>query len=215
MNGSSYLCVSHSLQEHKDHIKKVLRRLQEAGLKLKPSKCNFAQSQVDYLGHTLTPEGVTPNDQKIQAVKQFPKPTCCKEVQSFLGLVNFYRRHVPNLAVIARPLTALTRKDKSSNQPVPFIWDEDCEIAFSKIKELLISAPLLRPPDLSLSTFICGQTPVVKDLVPFLSNVEMMGRGTPSRMQAVRQIQQRLNMRPRSWKLQHWSMLWRILKYIC
>ena len=97
----------------------------------------------------MTQEGVTPNEQKIHAVKQFPKPTCCKEVQSFLGLVNFYRRHVPNLAVIARPLTALTRKDKSSGQSVPFVWDENCEAAFSKIKELLVSAPLLRPPDLS------------------------------------------------------------------
>ena len=85
----------------------MLTRLQQAELKLKPIKCNFAQSRVEYLGHILIPEGVTPNE---QAVKQFSKPTCCKEVQSFLGLVNFYRRHVPNLAVIARPLTALLGK---------------------------------------------------------------------------------------------------------
>ena len=143
------LIVSNSLQEHQEHCKKVLTRLQQAGLKLKPSKCSFAQERVEYLGHTLTPEGVTPNKQKIQAVKQFPQPTCCKEIQSFLGLVNFYRRHIPDLAVIGRPLTALTRKDKSSGKNVPFVWDEDCENAFTKIKELLVSAPLLRPPDLS------------------------------------------------------------------
>ena len=56
---------------------------------------------------------------------------------------------MPNLAVVARPLTALTRKDKSSGQTVPFNWDENCEAAFSKIKELLVSAPMLQPPDLS------------------------------------------------------------------
>ena len=132
------LIVSQTVQEHQEHVKKVLTKLQQAGLKLKPSKCSFAQQQVEYLGHTLTPDGVSPNEKNMQAEKQFPRPTCCKEVQSFLGLVNFYRRHVPNLAV-----TALTRKDKSSGQAVPFVWDEDYEIAFNKIKELLVSAPLL------------------------------------------------------------------------
>ena len=66
-----------------------------------------------------------------------------------MGLVNFYKKHIPDLAAIARPLTALTRKDKSSGKNVPFVWDENCENAFTRIKELLVSAPLLRPPDLS------------------------------------------------------------------
>ena len=137
------LIVSQMVQEHLEHVKKVLTKLQQASLKLKPSKCSFAQQQVEYLGHTLTPDRVSPNENKVQAVKQFSKATCGKEVQSFLGLVNFYRRHVPNLAVTSRLLTALTRKDKSSGQAVPFVWDEDCEVAFNKIKELLVSAPLL------------------------------------------------------------------------
>ena len=130
------LIVSQSAAEHKEHIKKVLTQLDKAGLKLKPSKCKFAQTTVDYLGHTLSAEGVVPNDQKVLAVKQFPKPTCSKEVRSFLGLVNFYRRHVPNLAVIARPLTALTRKDRTTGQTVTFVWDTDYDFAFNKIKEL-------------------------------------------------------------------------------
>jgi len=74
------LIVSSPPQEHQDHIKKVLTQLQHAGLKLKPSKCPFAQKQVEYLGHTLTPDGVFLNDRKVQAVKQFLKPSCCKEV---------------------------------------------------------------------------------------------------------------------------------------
>ena len=144
------LIISTSLQEHQEHCKKVSTRLQQTGLKLKLSKCNVAQEQVEYLRHTLTPEGVMPNEPKIQAVKQFPKPTCCKEIQSFLGLVNFYRRHIPDLAAIARPLTVLTQKE-SSGKNVPFVWDENCENAFTRIKELLVSAPLLvTTPDLAI-----------------------------------------------------------------
>ena len=114
----------------------------------------FAREQVDYLGHTLPTEGVQPNSTKVEAVKNFPRPKSSKEVKSFLGLVNFYRRHLPNFAVIARPLTALTRQDKESKRTVPFVWDDGCEAAFQKAKELLISAPLLYPPDLTREFFL-------------------------------------------------------------
>ena len=106
------LIVSRSVQEHLGHLKKVLDRLDEAGLHLKPQKCIFMQQQVEYLGHTITPEGVRPNDKKIQAVKDFLRPKSSREMKSFLGLVNFYRRHLANFAAVVRPLTALTRHDK-------------------------------------------------------------------------------------------------------
>ena len=93
-----------SIAKHVEHVGKVLRRLREANLSLKPQKCKFAQQQVEYLGHTLTSEGVCLNDGKTRAVKEFPRPTTVKEVKSFLGLVNYYRRHLKNLAIVARPL---------------------------------------------------------------------------------------------------------------
>ena len=71
-----------------------------------------------------------------------------KEVKRFLGLVNFYRRHLQNMEVICRPLTALTKKDKQTGQPVTFEWSTECEETFQKIKEMLISSPVLVPPDL-------------------------------------------------------------------
>ena len=92
-------------------------------MRLKPSKCRFAQERVEYLGHTLSPTGVFPNDRKVQAVRDFPTPKCCKDVKSFLGLVNFYRRHVTNLAVLARPPTALKRKNRNIGCNVQFKWD--------------------------------------------------------------------------------------------
>ena len=110
------LVVSRSFEEHVEHLGKVFQKLEEANLKLKPQKCKFAQEKIEYLGHTLTAKGVYPNDGKVQAVIEFPRPQNIKEVKSFLGLVNYYRRHLQNLAVIARPLTAITRKGKCPNQ---------------------------------------------------------------------------------------------------
>ena len=95
-----------------------------------------------------------PNNAKVEAVKNFPRPKSSKEVKSFLGLVNFYRRHLPNFAVVTRPLTALTRQDKVLKKPVPFKWDDGCEAAFQKARELFITAPLLYPPDLTRDFYL-------------------------------------------------------------
>ena len=136
------LIASKSMTEHMVHVKKVLSRLKDVGLRLKPSKCMFATEEIEYLGHTLTPEGVKPNSKKVEAVRDFPIPKNVKEVKSFLGLANFYRRHIPDMATISRTLTALTRKN------MEFKWTAECEVAFKEIKKRLVSAPVLRPPDL-------------------------------------------------------------------
>ena len=117
-----------------DHLEHLPDRLQEVGLKLKPSKCVFAKERVEYLGHTLSAEGVRPNDAKVEAVRNFPRPKSNKEVKSFLGLVNFYRRHLPNFAVVSRPLTVLIRVDKTSRTPVPLQWSSTCASALQKAK---------------------------------------------------------------------------------
>ena len=86
------LIVSKSMSEHLEHLEEVLNQLMEVGLKLKPGKCTFAQEQVDYLGHTLSAEGVRPNNAKVAAVRDFPKPKSSKEVKSFLGLGQFLQK---------------------------------------------------------------------------------------------------------------------------
>ena len=148
------LIVSRTLDEHKRHIRKVLHRLEEANLRLKPQKCFFAQTRIEYLGHTVTSEGVLPNSNKVKAILEYPRPTSIKEARSFLGLVNYYRRQICNLAAVSRPLTALTRKDKANGLMVPFGWSEECEFTFIKIKQLLTSAPILRPPDLTKEFYL-------------------------------------------------------------
>ena len=134
------LIASKSFSEHITHITQVLQRLQEAGLKVKPSKCVFGEKQVDYLGFNISARGVCPTHKNILAVKEFPHPTTVKEVKRFLGLANFYRRHLQNMGVICRPLTALTRKDKHTGQPVTFEWSTKCEESFQRDVEFFTCA---------------------------------------------------------------------------
>ena len=104
------LVFSHTLTEHLQHLRLVIKRLQEAGLKLKPAKCHFVCKEVEYLGHLLTPEGLKPNPKLVTAVQEFPVPQNVREVRQFLGLSSYYRRFIPLFANIARPLYELTRK---------------------------------------------------------------------------------------------------------
>ena len=80
------LIFSRSFTEHLEHIREVFLRLRSANLRLKPSKCDFATKLVKFLGHIITRDGISPNPEKISAVKNFPIPKCAKEVRSFLGL---------------------------------------------------------------------------------------------------------------------------------
>ena len=148
------LIVSATFEDHLKEVGCVLDRLSEAGLHLKPSKCSFARKEVEYLGFTISADGVRPNSAKIKAITEFPRPTDSTSVKRFLGMLNFYRRHVSNLATVARPLTALTRKDKSTGGTVQFSWTSECEEAFSELKRRLVSAPVLQPPDLSKPFFV-------------------------------------------------------------
>jgi len=97
------LIASQTVEEHLDHLQKVFKWLREAGLRLKPLECMFVTGEIEYLGHTLTPEGVKPNERNVQAITKFSRPKSTKEVQSFVGLANFYWRHIPNMAAISQP----------------------------------------------------------------------------------------------------------------
>ena len=123
------------------HLRQVFDRLRHANLKLKPSKCKFACPKVKYLGHVVSPEGIAPDDDKIAAVRDFPRHNSVKTVRSFLGLANYYQRFIKDFAKIASPSNQLLRKDHK------FLGTDACEQAFKALKEALISAPILAFPD--------------------------------------------------------------------
>ncbi|GFV81610.1 hypothetical protein TNCV_1702671 [Trichonephila clavipes] len=135
---------SQGWKDHVKHIDIVLGRLRKAGLKVKPSKCKFAQEEVLFLGHRIGSGSRSPSDLKIKAIADFPRPTTKTQVRSFLGLVGYYSHYIPNYSTIASPLTdALKGKIKKEK----ITWDEKCEKAFEELKAKLVSQPILFAPD--------------------------------------------------------------------
>ena len=131
-----------SFPEHLRSVEMVLTALANAGLKLKPSKCEWCRDEIRFLGHIVNAQGVQTQQETFQKVQVFNRPHSQKTVKSFLGLCNHYRAFVPNFAAIANPLNKLLRKD------IPFEWTDKCEEAFLAFKEALTSAPLLIHPDI-------------------------------------------------------------------
>ena len=136
------LVFSRMLEEHLEHIRSVITRLQEVGLKLKPAKCHFAREELEYLGHLITPNGLRPNPKLVVAVREFTTPHNLKTVRQFLGLSSYYRRFIRGYATIARPLHQLTHKGTE------FIWNVACQEAVEELKRKLTSAPVLSYPAL-------------------------------------------------------------------
>ena len=134
------LVFSSSLTEHLHHLRLILEKLREVGLKLNPAKCCFLRKEVEYLGHVLTPLGVKPNAKLVAAVQDYVPPQNIKELKRFLGLASYYRRFIPQFAKIAHPLHQLTRKD------VDFRWTNPCDVAFQQLKQCLVSCPVLAYP---------------------------------------------------------------------
>ena len=112
-----------------------------ANVKLNPKKCSFVKQRIEYLGHVVTPEGIFPDPSKVKVVENFPTPASLKELKSFLGLANYYRRFIKGFAEIASPRNALTKKG------VTFCWSESCANAFDRLKRALSSAPVLAFPN--------------------------------------------------------------------
>ena len=102
--------------QHLEHLEIVFSCLQEAGLKMKHSKCNFFKSEIYYLGHLILPEGISPLPNKLNSIRHMP----AKEIKQFLGLTGYYRKFVPRFADISRPLTALMKKHVKFSMPEIF-----------------------------------------------------------------------------------------------
>ena len=144
------LVHSASIEEHRQHLKVVFQHLRESGLTMKGSKCSIAVPEVHYLGHVFSADGMKPDPRKTEAISEWPIPTSVKEVRQFVGLASYYRRYIQCFAEISKPLHVLTQKN------VPFVWSEECNVAFNELKTQLIQAPVLTYPrfDYGASQFV-------------------------------------------------------------
>jgi hypothetical protein len=142
------LIYSDTLEEHKKHIRLVLQRLQDAGLYLKPEKSVFHAQKISFLGFIISPEGVSMDPVKVEAITSWPEPQSAHDIQVFLGFANFYRRFIQKYSKIAAPLTNLLKKG------VPFQWSKKPRAAFKYLKEAFTTAPILRHFDRSKPAII-------------------------------------------------------------
>ena len=160
-----------SREELYSRLTEVFQRLRAANLTLKPKKCSFFQDKVEFLGHIVSKDGVQCSTKHLEAVATWPEPKGISELQTYLGFTGFYRRFIPGYATVAQPMLKLLRgkeqgverrqgkvrqkgqgtgqgrRSKKRYETVPWEWGEEQRSAFEKLKESLVSAPILVYPD--------------------------------------------------------------------
>jgi hypothetical protein len=143
-----HIIASRTLEEHLDHLRQFFTVLQENGLQINPAKCVFAASAVEFLGHRVDQHGIRPLQRHVTAIQDFPPPRDIKQLQQFLGMVNFYRRFLPGIAKVLLPLTEALK-----GSPKTLLWPPAAAAAFEAAKAALVAAvPLAHPaPDAVLS----------------------------------------------------------------
>ena len=136
------LIVGNSDEQHNHRLFKVLERLNQAGIKLKMEKCEFGKSKVEYLGHVVSAEGISPSRSKMEAIQNAPDPSNVTELKAFLGLLNYYGKFLPNLSSTLQPLYILLKKQQR------WKWLDQQRKAFRHAKRILVKSDLLVHYDL-------------------------------------------------------------------
>jgi hypothetical protein len=137
------LIFSQTPEEHIEKLRYVFDTCRANYLSLKTNKCHFFQQELKFLGHIVSKDGIRPDPEKVQAVKDWVTPKTQSDVRSFLGLTTYFKRFIKGYAKIATPLMELTKDQYKRNM----VWSSDCTKAFEELKELLTTAPVLKVPD--------------------------------------------------------------------
>ena len=138
------LIYSKTLEEHREHVRRVLEVLRKEKLFAKESKCELFKTEVEFLGHLVGRDGVRMMESKVKAVQDWPTPTRATHVRSFLGTAGYYRKFIKDFSAIAAPLTELTKES------VKFDWGHQQEASFRRLKKAIAEGPVLTLPDPSL-----------------------------------------------------------------
>ncbi|GBG76649.1 hypothetical protein CBR_g22865 [Chara braunii] len=140
------LVYRRALEDHLEHLQRVLETLRRAKYKANRDKCKFVRQELEYLGHFVTPEGISPLSDKIQAIQESSKPKTATNVRSFLGLAGYYHRFIKGYLKIVAPLSKPQCEDR------PFDFDDNVRTSFLALKAALLFAEVFSIYDLLLST---------------------------------------------------------------
>lgn len=146
------LIYSQTREEHTRHLQEVLRRLAEAQLYGKLSKCDFYQQSVEFLGYIITQEGIQMEPSRVDSIKEWPTPTSFRDIQVFLGFCNFYRKFIAHYSAIVSPLTEQLKGSENGKKTGDFSWPTEANDAFESLKHAFCSATVLRHWDPSRPT---------------------------------------------------------------
>lgn len=134
------LVYSRTFQDHLEDLAAVLAIMRDNHLSARRAKVRSGRS-VPFLGHVLSSRGVATDPEKVQSIQAWPTPNNVSKVRSFLGIASYYRRFIPRFATLASPLNTLLKKE------VPWVWSPECQSAFDRLKECLLTSPVLALPD--------------------------------------------------------------------
>ena len=129
--------VEEATQDHDANLAKLLARCRDKNITLNYDKFDLRCDEIAFMGHKLTADGLKPDPRKVDAITEMPRPTNVAEVQRFMGMVQYLTKFIPNLSTVSAPIRKLTHKDEL------FIWTEQQDTAFTKIKELVAVSPVL------------------------------------------------------------------------
>lgn len=133
---------------HKQDLEEVFKRLNDNGLQINVAKCVFGQTKLDFLGYTITAEGITPTEEKVQAIQAYPLPETINDLRRFLGMINFYREGIPHAAENQRKLNEYLHNAKK-NDKRKIAWNDDTTKAFQKCKQEIVNAARLSHPSIN------------------------------------------------------------------
>lgn len=142
------LIISETLREHIEHIEILIKKIHSVGMTLNINKCKFILHEVKFLGHIISEIGIKPNEEKINCIRNFPIPKNKNECESFLGICNFYRRHIPNYATTSLILYDYCKRTENTK------WSNDHFRCFDELRQKLSNAALIYHPDFSKKFYI-------------------------------------------------------------
>lgn len=135
------IIYSKTKEQHVQDLRNVLTKLDQYNLKISLKKCQFFQQEVKFLGFLVSGNGIRSDPNKVEVVRDWPRPTNMKELQRFLGFCAFYHRFIANLSTMAKPLYNLLQKQEK------FIWNDKAQAAFEALKQRMVELPTLAYPD--------------------------------------------------------------------